>query len=69
VHNFSRKKPEGRRPLGRPRYEDNIRMNLMGRMGRCKLESSGSGQGQFACSCEYGNERSGSIKGGDFLNN
>jgi hypothetical protein len=40
-------KPEGKRPLVRPRcrFEDNIR-----------LDSSGSGQGPVADTCEYGNE-------------
>jgi hypothetical protein len=33
---------------------------------RCGLDSSGSGQGQVADSCEHGNERSGAIKGGEF---
>jgi hypothetical protein len=36
-------------------------------VGRCGLDSSGSGQGQVAGCCEYGNEPSGSMKGGTFL--
>jgi hypothetical protein len=36
-------------------------------LGRCGLHSSGSGQGPVAGSCEYGNELSGSIKGGEFV--
>jgi hypothetical protein len=39
-------KPEGKRPLGRPRrrWVDNIRMDLgRGGMGRCGLDWSGSG--------------------------
>jgi hypothetical protein len=37
-------------------------------VGRCGLDSSGSGQGPVASSCEHDNELSGSIKGGEFLN-
>jgi hypothetical protein len=33
----------------------------------CGLDSFGSGQGQVAGSCEHGNEPSGSIKYGEFL--
>jgi hypothetical protein len=39
-------KPEGKRPLGRPRYrwEENIRMDRRDiGVGRCGLDSSGSG--------------------------
>jgi hypothetical protein len=36
-------------------------------MGRRGLDSSGSGQGPVAGCCEHGNEPSGSIKGGEFL--
>jgi hypothetical protein len=35
-------------------------------VGRCKLDSSGLGQGAVAGSCEQGNETSVSIKGGEF---
>jgi hypothetical protein len=44
-------KPEGKRPLGRPRrrWEDGI---------RCGLNSTGSGQGQVAGCCECGDEPS-----------
>ena len=31
------------------------------------LDQAGSGQGQVACTCECGNEPSGSIKCGEFL--
>jgi hypothetical protein len=59
-------RPEGRRPLGKPRHrwEDNIKMNL---------REIGFGDvdwihwGQVAGSCEHGNEPSGSIKRGEFL--
>jgi hypothetical protein len=39
------KKPEGKRPCRRSvlRWEDNIRMDLMERVGRCRLDVSGSG--------------------------
>jgi hypothetical protein len=36
-------------------------------VGRCGLDSSGSGWGPVAGSCEYGNGPSGSIKYGEFL--
>jgi hypothetical protein len=36
-------------------------------VGICGLVSSGSGQGPMAGTCEHGNETSGSIKGGEFL--
>jgi hypothetical protein len=36
-------------------------------MGWCGLDSSGLGYGQVAGSCEHGDEPSGSIKGGEFL--
>jgi hypothetical protein len=56
-------KPEGKRPLGRPRrrWEDGIRMDLreIGLWG-CGLYSTGSGQGPVAGCCERGDEPSGS---------
>jgi hypothetical protein len=56
-------KPEGKRPLGRPRcwWEDWIRMyhGMIG-LGVCGLDSSGSGQGPVASCCECGDEPSGS---------
>ena len=66
VHKVLVGKPDGKRPLGRPRrrWEDNIKMDLQ-EVGRgC---GAGSGQGQVAGACEYGNELSGSIKCGEFL--
>jgi hypothetical protein len=36
-------------------------------VGRCGLDSSGSEQGPVAGSCEHGNEPSGSVKVGEFL--
>jgi hypothetical protein len=61
---------KGGRPLGRPRctWEDNIRMDHR-EIGfwECGLDSFGSGWGQVASSCEHGDEPSGSIKCGEFL--
>jgi hypothetical protein len=59
-------RPEGRRPLGRPwrRWEDNIKMDLEEGWGMDWIELA---QGQVAGSCECGNEPSGSIKCGEFL--
>jgi hypothetical protein len=56
VHRVLVGKPEGRRPLGRHRriWEDNIKMDL---------QEVGGG-----CTCEYGNELSGSINARNFLN-
>jgi hypothetical protein len=57
-------KPEGKRPLGRPRrrWEDGNRMDLreIGLGGGCGLDSTGSGQGLMAGCCECGDEPSGS---------
>jgi hypothetical protein len=56
-------KPEGKRPLGRPRrrWEDGIRMDLreIG-LGGCGLDSTVSVQGPVAGCCECGDEPSGS---------
>jgi hypothetical protein len=55
-------KPEGKRPLGRPRrrWEDGVRMDRreIGLGGG--LDSTGSGQGPVAGCCECGDEPSGS---------
>jgi len=62
-------KPEGRRPLGRPRHRwvDNIRTDLQevgcGYMDWIELAQDR----QVADACECGNEHSGSIKRGEFL--
>ena len=59
-------KPEGRRPLGRPRrrWVDNIRTDLQkvgcGYMDWPRIETVGG-------RCECGNEPSGSVKCGEFL--
>ena len=62
-------KPEGKRPLGRPRHrwEDNIKMDLQEVDVGDGLDRAGSGLGQVVGSCECGNEPSGSIKCGKFL--
>jgi hypothetical protein len=62
-------KPEGKRTLGRPRCRwENIRLHIKGnRIKRCGLDASGSGTGPVAGCCENGNERPGSMKGGEFL--
>jgi hypothetical protein len=58
-------KPEGMRPLGRPRHRwvDNIRIDL-GEVGwsDVRVDWSGSGQEQVKSSCEFGTEPSGSMK-------
>jgi len=57
-------KPEGNRPLRRPRrkWKDNIRLDLM-EIGCEGMNSSGSAQTPVACPCEHSNESLGSIKG------
>jgi hypothetical protein len=63
-------KPEGKRPLGRPRHrwEDNIKMYLQevgeGRGDWMELAQDRDG---WRGTCEYGKEPSGSIKCGEFL--
>jgi hypothetical protein len=63
VYKVSVGKPEGKRPLVRPRrrWEDGIRMDL-GEIGLVGygLDSTGSGQGPVAGCCECGDEPSGS---------
>jgi hypothetical protein len=59
-------KREGKRPLGRPRrrWDDNIRMDLQeGGCGSMDWSGLAHVEGNF----EYGNELSGSIKCGEFL--
>jgi len=62
-------KPEVKRPLGRPRrrWMDNIRMDLQ-EVGCGYVDWIGLAQDRDrADACEYGNEPSGSIKCGEFL--
>jgi len=40
---------------------------IFGKWGRWRLDGVGSGEGQVAGTCEYGDELSGSIKCGEFL--
>jgi hypothetical protein len=62
-------KLEGKRPLGRPwrRWGDNIKMDLQDVV--CKyMDWIGLAQDrQVAGTCECGNEHSGSVKCGEFL--
>jgi hypothetical protein len=70
IQNFS-EKPEGKIPLGRPRrrWDDKIKFGLKEAkwVWGCEMESSDSGWGSLAGSCEKGNESLGSIKDGEFL--
>jgi hypothetical protein len=63
-------KPEGRRPLGRPRRrrEDKIKMDIreIG-FGDVDWIHLAQDSGQVVSSCKYGDEPSGSIKCGTFL--
>ena len=63
-------KPEGRRPLGRTRrrWVDNIRMDLQ-EVGCGYVDWIGLAQDRekVADACECGNEPSGSVKCGEFL--
>jgi hypothetical protein len=61
-------KPEGKKPLGRPRHrqEDNIRMDLT-EIGWKGVEWICLAQGLVVGSLEHNNEPSGSIKGREFL--
>jgi len=70
VYRFLLGKPEGKTPLGRPRrrWVDNIRMDLQEvdvgiwtGLGCPRIQTGG---GRF---CECGNEPSGSVKCGEFL--
>ena len=58
-------KPEGRRPLGRPRrrWEDNIKMDLQEVGWGYRLAQN---RDRWAGSCEYGDEPLDSIKCGEF---
>jgi len=62
-------KPEGKRPLGRPRHRwvDNIKMDLQ-EVGCGYMDWIGLAQDrQVADACECGNELWGSVKCGEFL--
>jgi hypothetical protein len=49
-------KPEGNRPLGRPKSRWDQNGSYGDRLGECRLDRVGSGQGPVAGSCEYGDE-------------
>jgi len=59
AHTVFVSKPEGNRPLGRPRHkwENSIQMDIKIKMGGHGLDPSDSGQGQ-AASYKHGNEPS-----------
>ena len=56
-------KPEGKRPLGNPDLDGSSGSGMWWH----GLDRAGSGWGKVAGSCECGNEPSGSIKCGKFL--
>ena len=63
-------KPEGKRPLERPRrrWEDNIKMGLQKvGCGSMDLIELVRGRDSWPGNCECGNEHTGSIKSGEFL--
>ena len=70
VHKVLVGKPEGKRPLGRPRrrWGDNIKIELqeVGRGGGDWMELA-QDRDSWAGVCEYGNELWGSIKCREFL--
>ena len=63
------RKPDEKRPLGksRRRWEDNIKIFFQEVGWGHRLDCSGSGKGQMAGTCECGNEHSGSVTCGEFL--
>ena len=70
VHRVLVGRPEGKRPLRIPsrRWEDNIKMDPQEVGGVCGgLDGVGSGQGEVAGTCGYGEEPSGSKNEGNFL--
>ena len=69
VHRVLVGKPEGKRPLGRPRrrWEDNIEMDLQEVGGSGDWMDLAHDRDKVAGTCEYGNELSGFIKCGEFL--
>ena len=62
------RKPEGKRQLGRPRrgWEDNIKMDLQ-EVGCVDWIGLAQDSDKMAATCECGNELSGSVKWGEFL--
>jgi hypothetical protein len=64
IFTVSLRKPEGKRPLGRPRqrWEGTIKNDLKKYEGKHGLDSFGSGQEQMAGFCEHYNEPLGALK-------
>jgi hypothetical protein len=69
VHRALGGKPEGTRPLGRPRrrWEDNIKMDLQKVGGGCGDWMERAQDRDRWRALEYGNELPGSINSGNFL--
>ena len=70
VHRVLMGKPEGKRPLGRPRrrWEDNIKMDIQEVGGGCgDWMELAQDVDRWRGTCEYGDEPSGSRKCGEFL--
>jgi hypothetical protein len=69
VHGVLVGRIEGKRPLGRPRrrWQDNIKMDFQEVGGVVGTGWSWLRIGTVAGTCECGNELSGSIKCGEFL--
>jgi hypothetical protein len=59
-YTFTRRRPQRR-------WEDNIKTDLQEVGGLWGLDVVGSGYGQVAGTCECGNELTGSVKCGEFL--
>jgi len=63
-------KPEGKRPIGRPRrrWEDNIKMDLQEvECGGVDWIELAQDRDRWRAFCEFRNEHSGSLKCGEFL--
>ena len=70
VHRILVGKPEGKRPLGRPRrrWEDNIKMVLQEVGGSCgDWMELAQDRDRWVDACGYGEEPSGSENAGNFL--
>jgi hypothetical protein len=70
VHRVLVGKPEGKRPLGRPRHrwEDNMKMDLKEVGGSCgDWMELAQDRDSVAGACGYGEEHTGSENAGNFL--
>jgi hypothetical protein len=68
AYNILGGKPEGRKPLGRPRHRwEEISKWALGEKGGSGLINLSSRQGPVVGSCEHGKEPTGSIKGMELL--